>query len=76
MIKLAILEHFHILAVFSLQNDLTPRNKKKINWEKSIFPLYSTMIMVDQELSFKNSENYFYFKGMSFDHDCPVSENW
>ena len=71
--KWAILGHFHIFAHFFLKNGLKVRNYGNLN-RKSIFPLYLTIIVVDQDRSFKKSESiFFYVKHMSFDHGahCP-----
>ena len=36
----------------------------KIEWGKSFFPLYLTIIVVDQDLSFKKCESYFFMSNI------------
>ena len=48
----------------------------KFEQEKSIFPLYLTIIVVDQDLSFKKSESYFFMSNICHLIMGSLSENW
>ena len=49
----------HICSFFS-RKWFTVKELLKIEWDKSFFPLYLTIIVVDQDPSFKKSESHFF----------------
>ena len=54
----------HICSFFP-QKWFKVKELLKIEWDKSFFPLYLTIIVVDQDLSFKKSESYFFMSKKS-----------
>ena len=59
--KWVILGHFHS---FFPQKWFKSEELWIFEHEKSIFPLYLTKIVVDQDLSFKKSESYFFMSNI------------